>query len=96
MPLATDCPTSLTTPSTMPTVRNGTLLYVQHPGAGQHDVPGVHTRYVEQEIDLENVPLASGDVLIKTIALSADPYLRYRMRDPNIPHFSAPFTLGMP
>ena len=80
----------------MPTVRNGTLLYVQHPGAGQNDEPGVHTRYVEEEIDLDAVPLAPGDILIKTIALSADPYLRYRMRDSSVPHFSPAFNLGMP
>ena len=80
----------------MPTVRNGTLMYVQHPGSGNLDTAGVHTRYVEEEIDIDNVPLAAGDVLIKTIALSADPYQRYRMRDPSVPSFVPPYTLGMP
>ena len=79
----------------MPTVKNGTLLYAQHPGAGEHDVPGVHTKYVEEDIDLDAVPL-NGGVLIKTIALSADPYQRYRMREPSIPHFCPPFAIGHP
>ena len=57
--------------------------------------PGVHTQYVEQEIDLESAPL-DGGVLVKTIAFSADPYQRYRMRDPSVWGFVPPFTPGMP
>ena len=79
----------------MAPVKNGTLLYVQHPGAGHHDVAGVNTEYIEETIDLDNVPL-NGGVLIKTIAFSADPYQRYRMRDPSVWSFVPPFTLGMP
>lgn len=77
----------------MPTVKNGSVVYAAHP---EGDIePDVHLKYVESEIDLESVPL-NGGVLLKTIALSSDPYLRYRMRDPSIPHFVPPFDLGQP
>lgn len=65
-------------------VKNGTVIYVAAP-VGQI-VPGETVKYVEEEIDLEHVPL-NGGVLIKTFALSSDPYMRYRMRDPAIPMF---------
>ena len=34
-------------------------------------------------IDLHNEPL-NGGILVKTIALSVDPYMRSKMRDPGI------------
>ena len=46
-------------------------------------------------IDLENVPL-NGGVLVKTLYLSVDPYLRGRMRDPKIPSYSSPLEVGKP
>lgn len=36
-----------------------------------------------QTIDLENVPL-NGGVLVKTLVLSADPYMRVQMRPAHI------------
>ncbi|EKM60518.1 uncharacterized protein PHACADRAFT_110008 [Phanerochaete carnosa HHB-10118-sp] len=77
----------------MPTVKNGSVVYAAHPEG--HIEPDVHLKYIESEIDLESMPL-NGGVLLKTIALSSDPYLRYRMRDPNVPHFVPAFDLGMP
>ena len=77
----------------MPTVKNGSVIYVAHPEG--HIEPDVHLKYVEGEINLQNVPL-NGGVLLKTIALSGDPYLRYRMRDPSIPDFMPAFDLGKP
>lgn len=77
----------------MPVVTNGRLIYVQHPTT--HYEPGVHTKYVEEQLDTDTVPL-NGGVLIKTLVVSADPYMRYRMRDPNIPHFSPAVVIGQP
>ena len=79
----------------MPVVKNGTVYYVQQPT--DKIEPGVTVKYVEEEIDLDNVPL-NGGVLLKTIALSSDPYMRYRMRDPEDPHavFCPVLKLGKP
>ena len=77
----------------MQIVKNGSVIYAAHPEG--HINPEVHLKYVEDEINLQNVPL-NGGVLLKTIALSSDPYLRYRMRDPSIPHCVPPFDLGKP
>lgn len=77
----------------MPSVTNGRLLYTAHPTGFQE--PGVHTQYVEEQIDLDAIPL-NGGVLIKTLALSADPYLRMRMRDPKVDMTFPPFVIGRP
>lgn len=74
-------------------VKNGALIYVAHPQKGID--PAVHTRYVEGEIDLDNVPL-NGGVLLKTLCLSSDPYIRYRMREPHLPAFAPAIHLGDP
>lgn len=76
-------------------VKNGTILYAQHP-TGLIE-PGVTVKYVEQEIDLDSAPL-NGGVLVKVIAMSSDPYMRYRMREPDNKHaaFSPHLTLGYP
>ncbi|KAJ3557484.1 hypothetical protein NM688_g1449 [Phlebia brevispora] len=79
----------------MPLTRNGTLLYIQHPAPHSPLIPGVHTLYVEEDIDLEYAPL-NGGVLIKTIAFSSDPYLRYRMRNPAEPSFCPVIPLKTP
>ena len=75
----------------MPTLKNATVRYVQEP-TGLIE-PGVTTKYVEEEIDLDNAPL-DGGVLLKTLALSSDPYMRYRMRDPSVPMFCPALKLG--
>ena len=77
----------------MPTVTNGRVLYVAHPTA-LYD-PDVHTKYVEEQLDLDAVPL-NGGVLLRTLALSSDPYIRARMVDPNDPHTLPPLTLNYP
>lgn len=74
-------------------MKNGTVYYVQEPE--NHIEPDVHVKYVEEEIDLDNIPL-NGGVLLKTLYLSSDPYLRYRMRDPTIEMFCPPMLLGDP
>lgn len=77
----------------MPVVTNGRVIYVEHPKA--YYEPGVHTKYVEEQLDTDTVPL-NGGVLIKTLLISADPYMRYRMRDPSVPHFSPALVIGQP
>ena len=77
----------------MPSVTNGRLLYIAHPTEFQ--VPGIHTEYVEEQIDLDNVPL-NGGVLIKSLALSSDPYVRKRMKDSKSKRDIAPLKLGHP
>ena len=50
-----------------------------------YPIPGRTTVYDESEtIDLENVPL-DGGILIKTLVVSIDPYLRRMMIDSKIP-----------
>lgn len=74
-------------------IKNSAVIYATHP-TGQI-VPGETVKYVEGEIDLESVPL-NGGVLVKTLSLSSDPYMRYRMRDASIPMFCPPLLLGKP
>ncbi len=58
--------------------------------------PGKTTVYdTTQTIDLENVPLEGG-FLVKTLEISIDPYLRGRMRAPEVKSYSPPFQLGQP
>lgn len=42
-----------------------------------------------------DAPLASGSVLVKTVALSLDPYLRGRMRAPEIESYAPPFAVSL-
>lgn len=78
----------------MPVVTNGRLLFNEVP-AGVPE-PGKTTVYDEsQTIDLENVPL-NGGVLLKTLVLSIDPYLRGRMRSPEVKSYIDAFKLHEP
>jgi NADPH-dependent curcumin reductase CurA len=61
-----------------------------------YPIPGRTVVYdASQTIDLENVPLRGG-ILLKTLVLSIDPYLRGRMRDPSIKSYRPAFQLGQP
>ncbi|KAF8554168.1 NAD(P)-binding protein [Imleria badia] len=61
-----------------------------------YPIPGRTVVYdASQTIDLENVPLHGG-ILVKTLVLSIDPYLRDRMRDSSIKSHSPHFQLGQP
>ncbi|PBK87212.1 NAD(P)-binding protein [Armillaria gallica] len=78
----------------MSPIANGTLLFNEIPKG--YPEPGKTTVYdTTQTIDLENVPL-NGGILIKTLVLSVDPYLRGKMRDPSIESYSPPFHIGQP
>ncbi|GJE93491.1 NADP-dependent oxidoreductase [Phanerochaete sordida] len=74
-------------------VKNTALIYVSHP-TGRIE-PDVHFRYVDGEINLENVPL-NGSVLLKALYLSSEPLIRYRMREAHVPLFCPPIELGDP
>ncbi|KAJ7841481.1 alcohol dehydrogenase [Mycena olivaceomarginata] len=59
-------------------------------------VPGTTTVYDTTEtIDLQNAPLHGG-VLIKVLILSIDPYMRGRLRAPEIESYLPAFPLGTP
>lgn len=58
--------------------------------------PGKTTTYdTSEKIDLENVSL-NGGYLVKILELSVDPYLRGRMRAPEIESYAPPFYVGQP
>ncbi|KAH9937950.1 hypothetical protein B0H21DRAFT_825394 [Amylocystis lapponica] len=58
--------------------------------------PGKTTVHDTSEtIDLENVPLHGG-FLLKTLALSIDPYMRGRMRESHIKSYAEAYLLGQP
>lgn len=63
----------------------------------RHRTQGEHLVYEAdvETIDLDNVPL-NGGVLVKTLYLSVDPYMRNRMRDPSIPSYAPALDLGQP
>ncbi|KAI0701981.1 hypothetical protein BC835DRAFT_145666 [Cytidiella melzeri] len=79
----------------MPLTKNPTLVYVEHPGHTGHIIEGVHVKVEHRPIDLETEPV-NGGVLLKTIAVSSDPYMRYRFRDANVAMFCPPILLNDP
>jgi NADPH-dependent curcumin reductase CurA len=78
----------------MAPVHNAALIYQRIPE--KSIVPGETTKYISsRQIDLNNVAIAGG-FLAKILVLSSDPYLRGRMRDPNVKSYSPPFLAGEP
>ncbi|KAF5350408.1 hypothetical protein D9758_012466 [Tetrapyrgos nigripes] len=78
----------------MAPVRNGKLIFNEIPSG--YPEPGKTTIYDTQSvIDLETVQL-DGGVLIKVLCLSADPFLRDKMRDPGIESFTPAYIIGEP
>ncbi|OCH96220.1 NAD-P-binding protein [Obba rivulosa] len=78
----------------MAPVKNGRHLFNEVPAG--YPEPGKTTVYDDSEtIDLENTPL-NGGLLVKTLILSIDPYMRGRMRDPSIASYAPPFYVGQP
>lgn len=63
-------------------VSNNTLLYAQLPEG--EVVPGTHLKKTTPELDIDSVSLEGG-FLLKSRALSLDPYLRGRMRKVSTP-----------
>ncbi|RDB14718.1 NADP-dependent oxidoreductase RED1 [Hypsizygus marmoreus] len=78
----------------MAPVRNARVVFNSVPTG--YPEPGKTVVYDDSKtIDIENVPL-NGGLLIKTLVLSIDPYLRGRMRAPEVKSYSPPFTIGEP
>ncbi|KIY66931.1 NAD(P)-binding protein [Cylindrobasidium torrendii FP15055 ss-10] len=78
----------------MPVVTNGRVIFNEIPEG--YPEPGKTVVYDEAEtLDLDSVVL-NGGILVKTLVLSADPYMRGQMRDPSIETYVAAFTLGKP
>ncbi|KZP05193.1 alcohol dehydrogenase [Athelia psychrophila] len=78
----------------MAPVQNARLIYSQHPTT--YPVPGQTFVYDDSPtIDLNTVPLHGG-ILVKTIVLSSDPYLRGRMHPPEVKSYMPPMEIGQP
>ncbi|KAJ6538381.1 hypothetical protein DFH09DRAFT_1323902 [Mycena vulgaris] len=78
----------------MSPIQNGRVVFASVPK--DFPVPGQTTVYdATQKIDLENVPLHGG-VLIKTLVLSIDPFMRNMMHAAGKKSYFPPFTLGEP
>ncbi|KAI5476870.1 zinc-binding alcohol dehydrogenase domain-containing protein [Pseudohyphozyma bogoriensis] len=73
--------------------RNETLVFNSIPQG--YPVPGETLKKVVEEIDLDQ-KLETGSVLLKTVALSLDPYMRGRMRAPGKKSYVPEFTLHQP
>ncbi|TPX30956.1 hypothetical protein SmJEL517_g05606 [Synchytrium microbalum] len=52
-------------------------------------------KIVKEQIQLDTVPLKDGEVLVKTLFLSLDPYMRGRMRV-NVASYAASWQIGQP
>ncbi|EIM81800.1 alcohol dehydrogenase [Stereum hirsutum FP-91666 SS1] len=78
----------------MPSVRNSRIIFNEVPN--DFPVPGKTVVYDESpQIDIDNIPL-NGKVLVKTLVLSIDPYLRNRLRPADVPGYLPAFALGEP
>lgn len=75
-------------------VSNAALYYKKPPHGAP--VPGeTLQRVVDDNFDVDNVPL-NGGILVQSKALSLDPYMRGRLRDPAIKSYNQPFELNKP
>ena len=77
----------------MAPAQNGRLVFEEIPK--DFHIPGKTTVYKTETIDLDTVAL-NGGLLVKTLYLSIDPYLRGRMRDASIKSYLPAFSLGEP
>ena len=77
----------------MAPAQNGRLVFEEIPK--DFPIPGKTTVYKTETIDLDTVAL-NGGLLVKTLYLSIDPYLRGRMRDASIKSYLPAFSLGEP
>ncbi|KAI0035812.1 alcohol dehydrogenase [Vararia minispora EC-137] len=76
----------------MAPVRNARYIFTEVPE--EYPEPGRHFRYDDSQIvDLESVSL-DGGILVKTLVLSLDPYMRGRMRPPSKESYTNPFRIG--
>ncbi|KAF8888968.1 hypothetical protein CPB85DRAFT_1334043 [Mucidula mucida] len=96
LPHITGRDSTLRTPcsTTIMSIRNAQLIFKEIPIGFPE--PGKTTTYeTNATIDIENVSLHGG-ILVKTLSVSIDPFMRGRMRDPKIPSYAPAYTLGKP
>ncbi|GAW02123.1 NAD P-binding protein [Lentinula edodes] len=78
----------------MAPITNGRLIFKEIPSG--YPVPGKTTVYdTSSTIDLENESL-KGSILVKTLVLSVDPYLRGKMRALERESYTPPFSIDEP
>ncbi|KAJ7028398.1 alcohol dehydrogenase [Mycena alexandri] len=78
----------------MAPITNGRVIFNAVPQ--DFPIPGETTVYdTTQTIDLDKVPL-NGGLLIKVLVLSVDPYMRGRLRAPEVKSYMPAFVLGKP
>ncbi|KAJ3988907.1 NAD-P-binding protein [Lentinula detonsa] len=76
----------------MAPITNGRLIFKEIPTG--YPIPGQTTAYdTSSHIDLETEPL-NGSILVKTLVLSVDPYLRGKMRAPERESYTPPFFVN--
>ncbi|KAI9499257.1 hypothetical protein BDB00DRAFT_949036 [Zychaea mexicana] len=76
-------------------VRNAQVVYANVPDGEKNRVGPNDLQVNEATIDLD-APLKEGEFIIKQLALSMDPYIRARMRDPAIKTAIPAYDLGKP
>lgn len=74
-------------------VANTQVIFSKVPTA--FPVAGEHMIVKKSEIDLE-AEIPQGAILVKTLVLSVDPYMRGRMRDASAKSYSPAFPLDQP
>jgi NADPH-dependent curcumin reductase CurA len=74
-------------------VQNETVIFAEIPSGVP--VPGETTKKITNDIDPDKVNLEGG-VLVKVAAVSLDPWLRDRMRNPAIKSYNDAFLVGNP
>jgi len=80
----------------MSTNTNVQVVYEEIPFSGLPD-PNKTFRINKASFDISNVSLKPNEeILIRTLYLSVDPYMRSRMRDPSIPSYFPPGVPGTP
>lgn len=80
----------------MAPLTNGRVIFNEIPKRESYPEPGKTTVYDNsQKIDLDTVAL-NGGFLIKVLYVSVDPYMRGRMRNPEVKSYSPPFIVGQP
>ncbi|EUC54867.1 zinc-binding dehydrogenase [Rhizoctonia solani AG-3 Rhs1AP] len=75
----------------MAPTKNGSIVFREPPT--DYPIPGKTVVYEQGTIDLDQVPL-NGGILVKTLWISIDPYLRGRLREAHVKSYLPAFTLG--
>ncbi|CAJ0649439.1 9800_t:CDS:2 [Entrophospora sp. SA101] len=60
----------------------------------QYPVIGEHIEVVHNKINIDSYPLKQDELLVKNLYISLDPYMRGRMRSPEIKSYIHAFTVG--